>query len=296
MKIAIIGTNGLLSNCVAQYCNVHNYEVEMYGIEKPEGVEYTNFYFVDLFKDSLDYSKLKRNNLIVYAAGAGIQSNLKERFNLIYNLNVYVPISICNNLNELGYHGTFITFGSYFEIGENTEDKRFTEEMLLFSSGHVQNDYSISKRLLSRFISSFEAPFKTWHFILPTIYGEKESPHRLIPYTINALKNNLPVSFTSGNQVRQFIYINEIPEIIFKSVDSDLDQGIYNVEGTETLMVKDIVHSLFSKFGLKPSDDLFGKTNRKDTGMVNLQLDGSKLLSKIDFRPTIKISDIYAKY
>lgn len=296
MKIAIIGTNGFLSNCVAQFCNVHHYEVEAYGIEKPTSVSYKSFYFVDLSSGSLDYSKLIQNDIIIYAVGAGIQSNLKENAHLIYNLNVFVPITICNNLKEHGYSGTLVTFGSYFEIGNNSEDIKYTEKMLLATSSYVQNDYSISKRLLSRFISSYISPFKIWHFILPTIYGEKESPHRLIPYTINSIKKNLPLSFTSGEQVRQYIYINEIPQIIFQSVASDLDSGIYNIEGTETFTVKDIVSSILLKFGLTPSDNMFGKTKREDTRMLNLQLDGSKLANKINYNSSIKISDIYEKY
>ena len=66
------------------------------------------------------------SDIIIYAIGAGIQSDLKEGFNLIYNLNVTVPVSICNKLKELDYKGTFVTFGSFFEIGETKETKPFT--------------------------------------------------------------------------------------------------------------------------------------------------------------------------
>lgn len=296
MKVAILGTNGFLSNSMAQYCCQHNFETEMYGIEKPNGTKYTRYYNIDIFKDTLNYSNLIDNDIIIYAIGAGIQSNLKESFKLIYDLNLNVPITICENLKKLEYKGLFVTFGSYFEIGENKVSKKFTEDMLLFSLGMVPNSYSISKRLLSRYISSFKGPFKNYHFILPTIYGEKESPHRLIPYTIYNLKNNLSPSFTSGNQVRQYIYIDDLPQIIFKSFETNLESGIYNVEGTETLTVKDVVLTLYSKFDLKLSEEAFSKVDRVDTGMLDLQLDGRKLYSQINFCPTIKITDVYDRY
>ena len=107
---------------------------------------------------------------------------------LIYALNVAVPVKICNQLKQTGYKGVFISFGSYFELGENSDDHFFTETELLQSQRRTRSDYSISKRMFSRFISSVEMPYKTWHFILPTIYGERESAHRLIPYTI-CIKN-----------------------------------------------------------------------------------------------------------
>jgi len=296
MKIAILGTNGFLSNCIAEYCNLNNHEIEMYGLEKPVGIKCLNYYNLNLTENILDYSKLIKNDIIVYTIGAGIQSNLNEGFKLIYDLNVNAPIFISNKLKEIDYKGVFITFGSYYEIGENREDKKYTEDMLLMSTSPTQSHYSISKRLLSRFISSFNASFVNWHFILPTIYGEKEAPHRLIPYTINALKNNLPLNFTSGNQVRQYIYVNEIPQIIFKSYKYKLISGIYNIEGTETLTVKEIVKIIFLKFGLEFPEELFGKTQRSDTGMQNLQLNGSKLYSIIEHNPEIKILDVYDRY
>lgn len=296
MKISIIGTNGFLSNNIGRFCNENNILLDMYGRSHPNDLMLNEFYPVDLMNENLPLEQIKNSDIIIYAVGAGIQSNLKESADTIYNLNVLVPVKIINELNLIGFLGSFITFGSYFEIGENDENKFFTENELLQSQNRVVNNYSISKRMFTRFISSLEMPFKTWHFILPTIYGEQESPHRLIPYTINALKTNADIEFTSGEQVRQYIYINEIAEIIMHTINKNISSGVYNVAGTEVLTVKQIVTNLFKVFNRAIPESVFGKAKRTDTGMKILQLDGSKLYNAIDYYPSIKIIDVYGRY
>ncbi|MGM1057003.1 MAG: NAD-dependent epimerase/dehydratase family protein [Bacteroidota bacterium] len=296
MKISVIGTNGLLSDCIGRYCNKNNYQLHMYGLNPPMGHNYEFFDQINLLKGNLNYNELIQSDMIVYAVGAGIQSNLNESPELIYMLNVAVPVRICNELKQAGYKGSFVSFGSYFEIGENTENHFFTELELLKSQREVVNDYSISKRMFSRFISSVDMPYKTWHFILPTIYGELESPHRLIPYTINALKTSTDIKFTSGEQVRQYIYIEEVAEIIFKAYKYNIPNGLYNIAGAETLTVKELVKALFNAFNKTLEKSVFGKTQRSDTRMKILQIAGSKLQNAIGYKPNIKITDVYDKY
>ena len=159
MKITVLGTNGLLSDCIGRYCNKHNHQLFMYGLDVPIGHTYDIFNQANLINDNLNYDEIIQSDMIVYAAGAGIQSNLKESAGLIYTLNVTVPVKICNELKLNGYKGAFISFGSYFEIGENSANHCFTETELLQSQRKVVNDYSVSKRMFSRFISSVKMPF-----------------------------------------------------------------------------------------------------------------------------------------
>ncbi len=98
MKVAIIGTNGLLSVCIGRYCNKNNHELMMFGLDIPVFHLYDSYTKINLIVQDLDYQPLLNTDMIVYAAGAGIQSNLKENAELIYKLNVTVPVKICNNL------------------------------------------------------------------------------------------------------------------------------------------------------------------------------------------------------
>lgn len=296
MKISILGTNGFLSTAIAKYADEAGWNLDMYGLDEPRSHKYDNFYKVNLMDAALDCSGLLASEIIIYAIGAGIQSNLKEGNDLIYNLNVTVPVRICNALKAAGYRGKFITFGSVFEMGETTEERFFTEEDILTSLAVAPNDYTVSKRMLSRFISSYKHEFTHWHFIIPTIYGESENPKRLIPYTINAIKNGEELHFTAGDQTRQYIHVSEVPRMIHMAYEKNIPSGIYNIQGKETVTVKEIVTLIHKVLGKKVAEGCFGSTQRADVGMKYLALDGSKLETAIKFVASIKLEDIIKRY
>ena len=296
MKISILGTNGFLSTAIAKYSNSKGWSLDMYGLDEPKGHEYDHFYKVNLVDAELDCLGLLDSDIVIYAIGAGIQSNLKEDLNLIYKLNVTVPVTICNSLKQKCFKGTLVTFGSYFEIGETTETHPFTEKDVLNSTVVASNDYAVSKRMLSKFVSSYKHEFKHWHFYLPTIYGEGENPMRLIPYTINAICNKTELHFTAGDQVRQYIHVSDIPVMLEKAINCDLPSGLYNIEGKEVMTVKEIVTMIHHALGSEISECCFGSAKRTDVGMKYLVLDGAKLRDTTGFEATIQIKDRIRNY
>lgn len=296
MNVTILGTNGFLSRAIALYCNEKGYPVNMYGLDEPSGHHYESFHRINLMTDELDVNELCKSDIIVYAIGAGIQSNLKEGNDLIYNLNVTAPVRICNALKAGGYTGKFVTFGSVFEMGETHEERFFTEEDIQTSLAIAPNDYTVSKRMLTRFIGSYKHDFTHWHFIIPTIYGETENPKRLIPYTINAIRNGEELHFTAGNQTRQYIHVSEVPRMMDVAFEKNIPSGIYNIQGKETVTVKEIVTLIHHVLGKDVPDGCFGSVQRADVGMKYLALDGSKLKAATDFEASVKLEDVIKKY
>ena len=296
MKISILGTNGFLSTAIARYANVAGWSLDMYGLSEPVGHNYNNFYKVNLMDAELKCSSLLDSDMIIYAIGAGIQANLKEGFNLIYNLNVTAPVTICNKLKELEYKGIFVTFGSVFEMGETKEERFFTEEDVLTSLCPAPNDYTVSKRMLSKFVASYKHDFKHWHFYIPTIYGAGENPKRLIPYVINAIRNSDELHFTAGDQTRQYVHVNEIPRMLALAFEKNLPSGLYNIEGKETITVKEIVTMIHQAMGKEVPDGCFGSVQRADVGMKYLALDGKKLRELIGFKAQVDICHCIDSY
>lgn len=296
MKISILGTNGFLSTAIAKFGNSQGWNIDMYGLDEPVGHSFDHFFKVNLMDAELDCRGLLSSDIVVYAIGAGIQANLKEGYNLIYNLNVTAPVTIANKLKELGFSGRFVTFGSVFEMGETREERFFTEKDVLTSTCVAPNDYTVSKRMLSSFVSSYKHDFTHWHFYIPTIYGEGENPKRLIPYTINAIKNGEELHFTAGDQTRQYIHVSEVPRMLSMAFEKNLPSGVYNIEGAETLTVKEIVSKIHDVLGKAVPEGCFGSEQRADVGMKYLALDGSKLRDAIGFVASVKIADVVGLY
>lgn len=296
MKISILGCNGFLSTAIAKYANQKKWTLDMYGLDEPQGHKFDKFVQCNLMDAELDCSPLLDSDIVMYAIGAGIQANLKEGFNLIYNLNVTAPVTICNKLKELDYKGVFVTFGSVFEMGETKETHFFTEEDVLTSTASAPSDYVVSKRMLTRFVTSYQHDFTHWHFIIPTIYGVGENPKRLIPYVVNAIKNNEDLHFTAGDQTRQYVHVSEIPELIELAYNKKLPSGMYNIQGKETLTVKEIVELIHHEMGKDMPEGCFGTAQRTDVGMKFLALNGIKLDKLIGFSSSVLIKDVIKNY
>ncbi|MCM1139127.1 MAG: NAD(P)-dependent oxidoreductase [Muribaculum sp.] len=294
--IAVIGSNGFLSNAITSRFINEGWIVNVYGLEEPTNGAFSKFFKTDLIREELNYHELASNDIIVYAAGAGIQSNLKESTDLIFNLNVFVPIKICNQLKKVDYIGTFISFGSVFELGESLEAHVVNEEDILQSLYKAPNEYTVSKRVFSRFVDSYSHSFTHWHFIIPTIYGPGENPKRLIPYTIYSILDSQELNFTSGEQTRQYVFVEEVPSLILLANQSSLPTGIYNIEGSETITVKELVTIIHDKMGVCVPQACFGSAQRADVGMKFLALDGSKLYKSCGFKSKVKIVDVIDKY
>lgn len=282
MKIAILGTNGFLSTAIAKHAFEQGLTVDMYGLYKPQH-PYHQFFEINLIRGKMNADCLMNADMVVYAIGAGIQSNLNESLDLIYSLNVSAPISICNMLRILDYKGVFVTFGSYFELGERPEHRLFSEEDIINTKAPAPTDYVISKRMLTQFVSSYQHDFTHWHFILPTIYGAGENPKRLIPYTINAILNQEQPFFTTGSQIRQYIPVKEIPSLLQLASIKKLKSGVYNVAGKDILSVQQVVEIIHKHFGATLIPECFGKEERSDIRMKYLALNGQKLHNAIGF-------------
>lgn len=296
MKISILGCNGFLSTAIAKYANQKGWGLNMFGLDEPLGHRYDKFVQCNLMDAELDCFPLLDSDMVVYAIGAGIQANLKEGFNLIYNLNVTAPVTICNKLKELDYKGVFVTFGSVFEMGETMEEKFFTEEDVLTSTAPAPSDYVVSKRMFTRFVTSYKHDYTHWHFIIPTIYGAGENPKRLIPYVVNAINNDEELHFTAGDQTRQYVHVSEVPRLLELAFEKSLPTGMYNIEGKETLTVKEIVKLIHREFGKEVPHGCFGTELRTDVGMKYLALNGSRLKESIGFEATKQIVSILLEY
>lgn len=303
MKIAVIGSNGMLSVALSKYFFAkEGVSVDVFGLDAPKGYGCDNFYQVNLLKDKLDYNNLCTADVIIYASGAGVQAALQTDSSLMYALNVTVPIEITLQLKKHDYTGIYVSFGSYMEIGLNGEDgKAFTEEEVVCSTLPVTNDYGLSKRLYSRYMRDFSAEYTFYHFILPNMFSEDDLKPgtRLVPYTLqylqdyNAGKNPQSPSFSAGLQTRQFITLEEMIQIVNKTICKRISSGVYNMGGGEFLSIRNLIERLFAIYNVPCKDEFFGQEVRRDGDIKSLFIDGRKLKKVLGELPNSKIEDIF---
>ncbi|MBQ0028895.1 MAG: NAD(P)-dependent oxidoreductase [Bacteroidales bacterium] len=304
MRISIIGSNGMLSAALTKGFFEAGNIVDVYGLDAPVEYPCTNFFPTNLLKDEMNYDNLVKSDMIVYAAGAGVQAALSTPSSLMYSLNVSVPIGITLNLKSYGYKGVFITFGSYMEIGINDEEKAFKEDDVICSTLPVSNDYALSKRLFGRYMRDLICEFKYWHFILPNMfsYNDLKPGTRLIPYTLEYIKKYLSgeetvdPSYSAGFQTRQFILLEDLLIVLSKSVEKNIPSGIYNVGGGKYMSIRNLIESIFAYYHVPCKDSFFGQSVRRDGDIKCLRLNGDKLKSSINYLPNTEIEDVLTKF
>lgn len=300
MKVAIIGSNGMLSKALTQLFYANGHEVLVWGLDEPLDYAYTWFFQCDLLKGKPDYSCFLTCDIVIYAAGAGVQAALSTPSALMYALNVTAPISITLGLKDVDFKGTFISFGSYMEVGLNQiENDVFTEDEIVCSTLPVTNDYALSKRLFSRYMRDINVSYRHWHFILPNMFSSNDIQPgtRLIPYILQCVKDinsgqQVEPSFSAGTQIRQFIRLEELYDVILKACEEELESGIYNVGGGEVMRIKELIQRVFGYYGISCHDEWFGTEMRRDNDIHSLRLDGNKLYNAIGFLPKQTIENL----
>lgn len=292
MKIAIIGSDSFLAGyIIAELVNA-SAAIYLFGIseEKYPGLAFFQF---QLPGSPLDISQLLDTDAIIYCAGAGIQANLNEDRNLIYELNAFQPIKLLNQLAQNKYKGKFISFGSYFEIGNETGQRFYTETEVALSNNPVPNHYASSKRILTRYLVSSPDLPEYFHFFLPNIYGKGENPNRIIPYIVNSIRQGTEIKLTSGSQVRQFIHTSDVAKTVLNVISNDYPEGIYNLCNNEPVQIKTLVKTIFKVMSCEKEFEKlnFGTNQRADTAMPFLLLDNEKSESTFLIKSFISLED-----
>ena len=298
MKVAIIGSNSFLAKYITREFVRCNIRLSLFGRSAPAEFPELEFYRFELPEKPIILTPLLEFDIIIYTAGAGVQSGLKESLDLTYELNSFSPIRLFNFLSENGFKGKVISFGSYFEIGDEREERYYTELDVVSSNKSVPNHYASSKRILTRFLVSAPVLPLYFHFILPNIYGKGESSNRLVPYLINSITQGTEIKLTSGSQVRQYIHAQEIVKVVLKVVNNEFPTGLYNLCNVEPVQIKELVKNVFKVMG-KESDFSklnFGNNQRADTAMPFLLLNNNKSKEILKFQPGITLEEGIKSY
>lgn len=299
--ISIIGSNSFLASyLIEEFGNDENVELNLFARRKTKYAvckARVNQLPFNYPADNLDLASLLTSDIIIYCAAAGVQAttNLTD-INEVYEINAFLPIRIINYLNANSFIGKWISFGTYFEIGDNAALQSYSEEKVVASNLSVPNHYCCSKRLLTKFIDCRQFAIQAWHLVLPTIYGAKENKQRLIPYIVETLKKQELPLLSAGTQIRQYIHCLDVVKLLRTIIDENLPYGIYNITAAETLAIKDLVEAIFSLFSQDPMGSL-GTRNSRDESMQVLQLDSTKIGRMIpNWSPRITLQEGLQEY
>lgn len=271
--VAIIGGNSFLGQSILQYFPKDIFDCNIYSRHMSESIQFNLFDY----PVNYDFNCMLNYDTIIFCIAAGNQNTASNSFANMIDVNCSLPLQLMHFLHLNNYSGKFFSFGSYFEIGVNDVATYFNETDVINSNNQVANDYSLSKRLLTKALSSAFFNVNYYHFILPTIFGKGEPKQRLIPYLISCIHENKSPQLTSGLQFRQYLFVNDLVSILKLFITESYPTGIFNVCGNkDAVQIIDLVKLIYEKANKVFVPESLSE-QRYDVGMRFLAIDNSKL-------------------
>lgn len=110
--------------------------------------------------------------------------------------------------------------------------------------------YGICKQKLNEFFNEYLKNTNlcgAWGYVFYP-YGIGDSPNKLIPQAVQTLLNGAEFKLSSGDQIKDYIYIKDVAEAFVEILDSEIEGGI-NIGSGEGITVKDITLKLAKLLG-----------------------------------------------
>ena len=241
MKILVTGASGFIGNYVLNYL-VTNTEHEIIAtsrnrdkVNNSNWLPKVEFVEADLYSTSTNLFDLFKNpDILIHLAWSNLP-NYTKSFHLTDNLPN--EIQFLERMINDGIRKIVVT-GSCFEYG--IQEGELNENLPTYPN----NPYAIAKDSLRRYLE-FKSSQNFFHLLwlrLFYTFGEGQSKNSLIPQLEKSLKTGqLSFNMTGGEQIRDYLPIEEVAELIVKSsLNNDL-HGIVNISSGNPVRLKDFI-------------------------------------------------------
>lgn len=194
-----------------------------------------------------DIFKKSRPELIIHlAAMPGVRPSIDNPF-LFFDVNVTGTLVVLETMRSFGINK--MIFASSSSVYGNNSKVPFSE------SDPVENQispYASSKRACELLCYTYHSLYKFDIFCLRffTVYGPRQRPDLAIHKFTSRILENKPIQvFGDGNTSRDYTYISDIIEGIYKSVTRLKGFNIYNLGESRTISLSNMIETLENALG-----------------------------------------------
>ena len=283
-NILIIGGTGFIGYHFAKKCLAKGWQVTSISSRQPKKKRYlTNVQYIicDIAnKKSLERKVRKYFKYVVNLGGYVDHSNKEKTFG-----SHYIG---CKNLTEIFLEKkpkAFIQMGSSGEYGSLKSPQKEN------STCNPQSIYGQAKLLSTKYLINIfrKKDFPVTILRLYQAYGPKQDFNRLIPIVIKACGKNKKFPCSDGNQLRDFLYIDDVVDAILKALNSEEARGqIINIGTGKPKKVKNIIE--YIKKTLKGGRPQYGKIKFRKDEILAIYPNIKKAKNKINWQPQISFN------
>ena len=281
-KILIVGGTGFLGYYFAIKCLKNNLKVTSLSRKKPKKkrfLEKVKYIHTDISKKKI------------------LTNIIKEEYNFVVNFG-----------GDVDHHGTS-TFKSHFcglknlaEIFKKKKLDKFIQvgssvEYGKLKSPHIEGKYKVKISSLKSIYAKAKLSstnylvnlynkekFPVTIFRPYLIYGPGQDFNRLIPYVIKNCLQNKSFPCSNGYQLRDFIFIDDAINLIFKSLINKKSNGkIFNLCSGKPIKVKKLINDIRKK--IKKGKPQFGLIKFRKDEIMNFYGDIKKVRKVFNWKP-----------
>ena len=283
-NILIIGGTGFIGYHLAKKSLKKGWQVTSISSKPPKKLRYltkVKYIICDITKKkSLKKNIRKYFNYVVNLAGYVDHSNNKKTFESHY--------TGCKNLTEIFLKKTpkaFIQMGSSVEYGNLKSPQK---ENVKCNIKSVKSIYGKAKLLSSTYLINLfkKKKFPSTILRLYLTYGPKQDMNRFLPIVIKGCIKNKKFPCSRGNQLRDFVHVDDVVDAILKSLTNKNARGqIINIGSGKPRKIRNIIEHVkrISKGGYPQ----FGKIKLRKDEILKLYPNIKKAEKKINWRPKI---------
>ncbi len=255
---------------------------------------YDNFNFIKMdLCDREGIAKLFENEkfdrVIHLAAQAGVRYSIEKPFEYTdSNITGFLTIlEGCRN-NEIK-HLVYASSSSVYGMNKKvpfSEDDRVDEPVSLYAATKKANE------LMAKTYSHLYQ-LKTTGLRFFTVYGPAGRPD-MAPwlFTEAMLKEKTINVFNNGNMKRDFTYIDDIVEAIFriqnKQGNSETYSNVYNIGNSKSILLMDFISALEKHTGKKANKNFM---SMQPGDVQQTYSDSTKLYDEVGYQPRINVDE-----
>lgn len=283
-NILIIGGTGFIGSNLLRKLSTSQYSLNSISTKIPsreEKIKGVNYIQLDISEEK-NFTKLNKFcfDVVINLGGYIDHSNIKKTFKSHF-LGTKNLVNYFNKKNlEL-----FVQIGSSLEYGNIASPQR--ED----SKCKPKGNYGIAKYKASKYLTSLKK--LKFHYLilrLYQIYGPYQDATRLIPHVIKSCLNKKNFNCTDGDQLRDFLFIDDLVNLILKILKSKkFSNNIYNVGNGKPISVKRVIQKIHKK--IKKGQPLFGKIKMRQDETFKLYPNIYKIKKKFNWAPKTDINE-----
>ena len=286
-KVLIVGGTGFIGYHFAKKCLSKKYEVTSISRNRPKKIrrlKKLNYIYCNIINKRKLELKLNENYDYVINLGGDVEHHNKNTFK-----SHFVG---CKNLVEILKKKNikrFIQLSSSVEYGN--EKSPNIESKFKKKTKYLKSIYAKAKLRSTLFLLNLykKNKFPVVIFRLYLAYGPKQDYNRIIPFTIKNCLYNKKFACSNGEQSRDFIYIDDLTRILFKSLKKnyDINGQIFNLGNGIPIKIKKVIN--FIKNKCKKGSPQFGLISLRKDEVKNFYANINKTKKFFNWKPKIKI-------